>query len=81
MVAPARFSILTTDASARTVCNQWGRCWHVSDYGYRGSYYHSDYDDWRYRHRYRDYDHDRDYWRYHHHHDYDRDYDRDHDRY
>ena len=74
----------TSEASARIVCNQWGRCWHEHGYyGYRGGYYHSDYDDWRYRHRYRDYDRDRDYWRYHHNHDYDRDYDRDydHDRY
>jgi len=71
-----------TDASARTVCNQWGRCWHESGYyGYRGSYYHSGYGyDWRYHHRYHDYDRDRDSWRWrHHHHDYDRGYD--HDRY
>jgi len=20
----------------RLVCNRWGRCWHVRDYGYRG---------------------------------------------
>jgi hypothetical protein len=68
----------TTEASARTVCNQWGRCWHERGYGYygyRGDYYHSDYGDWRYRHR----DYDRDYWRYHHR-DYGRDYNRDYDR-
>ncbi len=77
LIGGGMLAATTGEASARTVCNQWGNCWHEPGYyGDRGAYYHSDYDSWRYRyrHRYHDYDRDRDYWRYHHH---DRDYDRD----
>jgi hypothetical protein len=68
LVGVGALAATSTAVEARTVCNRYGDCWHVSDsYNYPSTLGVRFYgDDWRSRHHWDD----RDDWRYHHRHMY-----------